>query len=331
MRRQPRRHPVGRRFAQYGLLLGLLVVGSFALPRLAPGDPLTYLVGGNEAAAFTSEERARALAQFGLDAPLHEQFLDYVGGVVSGDLGTSVRYGATVSDVLLDRLPWTLLLVGVAGVLAAALALSAALAGARRRGAGAGDTDLLAGILLLSATPPFFLGMLILAIVSAELGLLPAYGASASGGQTPVVGVLERLAMPLATLTVTTTGVMYLIARSALLCELTQGYVRFARAKGVSEPRILRRHVLRNALLPIVTIFMVSLGDVLGGAVVVETVFSYPGLGTAIYEGVLARDYPLLQGALLMVAVVVVAANAIADGLYTLIDPRVRRAGGVPR
>jgi peptide/nickel transport system permease protein len=107
--------------------------------------------------------------------------------------------------------------------------------------------------------------------------------------------------------------------------------VRFARAKGVSERRILRTHVLRNALLPIVTIFMVSLGDVLGGAVVVETVFSYPGLGTAIYEGVLARDYPLLQGALLLVAVVVVAANALADGLYVLIDPRVRRAGEVPR
>jgi peptide/nickel transport system permease protein len=331
VRKQPRRHPTGRRFAQYGLLLGLLLVGSFALPRLAPGDPLTYLVGGNEAAAFSSEERERALAQFGLDAPLHEQFVDHVAGVASGDLGTSVRYGAAVSDVLLDRLPWTLLLVGLAGVLAAALALSTALAGARRRGAGTGDAHLLTGILLLSATPPFFLGMLILAIVSAELGLLPAYGASASGGDTPLVGVLERLVMPLATLTLTTTGVVYLIARSALHDELAQGYVRFARAKGVSEQRILRRHVLRNALLPIVTIFMVSLGDVLGGAVVVETVFSYPGLGTAIYEAVLARDYPLLQGALLLVAVVVVAANAVADGLYTLIDPRVRRADDVPR
>jgi peptide/nickel transport system permease protein len=322
-------HRLGRKLAQYGLLLGLIVVGSFALPRLASGDPLTYLVGGNEAAAFSGEERDRALAQFGLDAPLHEQFLDYVGGIASGDLGNSVRYGATVGDVLLDRLPWTLLLVGIAGVLAAALAVSAALAGARRRGAGSGDAGLLTGILLLSCTPPFFVGMLMLAIVSAELGLLPAYGASASEGG--FVDVLERLAMPLATLTLTTTGVVYLIARSALLAELTQGYVRFARAKGVSEQRILRRHVLRNALLPIVTIFMVSLGDVLGGAVVVETVFSYPGLGTAIYEGVLARDYPLLQGALLLVAVVVVAANAIADGLYALIDPRVRRADDVPR
>jgi peptide/nickel transport system permease protein len=327
-RRRGRR--AGRKFAQYGLLLGLILVGSFALPRLAPGDPLTYLVGGNEAAAFSREERNRALAQFNLDAPLYEQFLDYVGGVVSGDLGNSVRYGATVGDVLLDRLPWTLLLVGGAGLLAAALALSAALSGARRRGAGAGDAGLLTGILLLSCTPPFFLGMLMLAILSAELGLLPAYGASASEGGA-LVDVLQRLAMPLATLTLTTTGVVYLIARSALLAELTQGYVRFARAKGVPEQRILRRHVLRNALLPIVTIFMVSLGDVLGGAVVVETVFSYPGLGTAIYEGVLARDYPLLQGALLLVAVVVVAANAIADGLYALIDPRVRRADAVPR
>lgn len=325
------RRLLGRKVGQYGLLLGLILLISFALPRVAPGDPLTYLIGPNEADALSSEERGRALAQYGLDAPLPEQFFDYVGGVVSGDLGSSVRYGSSVTEVLLDRLPWTLLLVGVAGLLAAALALSAALAGARRRRAGARDTDLLAGILLLSATPQFFLGMLLLAILSAKLGLLPAYGASAVAEGAGPIEVLKRLAMPLATLTLTTTAVVYLIARSSLFDELSHGYVRFARAKGVPEQRILRTHVLRNALLPIVTIVLVSFGDVLGGAVVVETVFAYPGLGTAIYQGVLARDYPLLQGALLAVALVVVAANALADALYVLIDPRVRRAGEVAR
>lgn len=318
---------IGGKLAQYGLLLGLILLVSFGLPRLAPGDPLTYLIGGQEAAALSSEERSRAVAQFGLDAPLPRQFLDYVGGVVSGDLGRSVRYGTAVSDVLVDRLPWTLALVGGAGVLAAALALWAALAGAHR--GDRGDADLLSGILLLNSTPPFFVGMLLLAVLSAELGLLPAYGASAVQDGVPALDLLARLAMPLATLTLTTTAVVYLIARSALSSELSEGYVRFARAKGVPERRILRTHVLRNALLPIVTAFLVSLGDVLGGAVVVETVFSYPGLGTAIYEGVLARDFPLLQGALLLVALVVVAANALADALYALIDPRVRGAAGV--
>jgi peptide/nickel transport system permease protein len=318
---------LSRKLAQYGLVLALVLVVSFALPRLAPGDPVTYLLGAQEAAALSPQERARVAGQFGLDAPLPAQFADYLGGVLTGDLGRSVRYREPVSGVLLDRLPWTLLLVGGAGILAAALALWAAVAGAQRPGAR--DTDILAGILLLTATPPFFLGMLLLAVVSAELGLLPAYGATATEAGLLRLDVLERLIMPLATLTLTTAASVYLIARSSLLAELSHGYVRFARAKGVAERGILHHHVLRNALLPIVTAFMVSFGDVLGGAVVIETVFAYPGLGTAIYEAVLARDFPLLQGALLLVAVVVVAANALADALYAAIDPRVRRAGEV--
>lgn len=318
---------LARKAAQYGLVLALVLVVSFALPRLAPGDPVIYLVGPEEAAALSDRERQETLAQFGLDAPLHEQFIAYAGGVLTGDLGNSVRYGAPVAEVLLYRLPWTLLLVGGAGLLAAALALWAALAGARRRDAR--DTDIVVGVLVLSSAPPFFVGMLLLALLSSELGLLPAYGASAAdAGTVAGLDVAARLVMPLATLTLTTTAVVYLIARSSLLSELSQGYVRFARAKGVPEQQILHRHVLRNALLPIVTVFMVSFGDVLGGAVVIETVFSYPGLGTAIFEAVLARDFPLLQGALLLVAVGVVAANAAADALYQVIDPRVRHAAG---
>lgn len=319
---------MGRKLAQYGLVLALVLVVSFGLPRLAPGDPLPYLIGPEEAQTLSIEERSKVLAQFGLDKGLHQQFLDYLAGVVTGDLGDSVRYGAPVAEVLLDRLPWTLLLVGGAGVLAAALALWAALAGAARPDAR--DTDILGGILLLNSTPPFFLGMLLLAVFSVELELLPAYGASSVGGGILPVDVLARLVLPLTTLTLTTTAVIYLIARSSLLAELAQGYVRFARAKGVPERRILRRHALRNALLPVVTIFMVSFGDVLGGAVVIETVFSYPGIGRAMFEAVLARDFPLLQGALLLIAVGVVAANALADTLYAVIDPRVRRAGEVP-
>ena len=153
---------------------------------------------------------------------------------------------------------------------------------------------------------------------------MPAFGATGVEGGVLGLDVAARLALPLATLTLATTASVFLIARSSLLSELSAGYVRFARAKGVPEPRIVRRHVLRNALLPIVTVLLANLGMVLGGAVVIETVFSYPGLGSAIYEAVLARDFPLLQGALLLAGAGVVAANAMADALYAAIDPRVR-------
>lgn len=312
----------GHKLVQYALVVLLIVVVNFALPRLAPGDPVTYLVGPQEAAALTAAEHERVVAEYGLDGSVLEQFGRYLGGLATGDLGTSVRYGEPVADVLIERLPWTLLLTGSAGLLAAAIAVLAAISSARR--GDSGDAAILAGVLLVNSMPGFWLGMVLLAIFSSELGLLPGYGATAVEGGP--LDVLARLALPLATLTLTTTAAIFLIARSALLAELSQGYVRFARAKGVPEERILRGHVLRNALLPIVTVFLVSIGDVLGGAVVIETVFGYPGLGTAIFDAVLARDFPLLQGALLLVGLGIVAANALADALYALIDPRVRRA-----
>lgn len=310
---------------QYGLVLLLIVLVNFALPRLAPGDPLAYVVGPQEASMLAPAEREQALARFDLDGSLPDQLWSYLSGVATLDLGSSLRFGAPVAQVLSERLPWTLLLVGGATVLSGTIAVAAALASARR--GGRGDADILAGVLTLESMPPFWLGMILLAVFSVELDLLPAFGATAVEGGVLGLDVAEHLVLPLTTLTLATTASVFLIARSSLLSELSAGYVRFARAKGVPEPRIMRRHVLRNALLPIVTVLLANLGMVLGGAVVIETVFSYPGLGSAIYEAVLARDYPLLQGTLLLAGAGVVAANAVADALYVAIDPRVRHGG----
>lgn len=314
-----------RKLVQYATVVLAILAVNFALPRLAPGDPLIYRLG-EDARFFSPAELAPLRAQYGLDGSLLEQFGAYLTGIVTGDWGTSLTYGQPVTEVLLGRLPWTLLLVGTAGLLAGAIALWAALAGARR--GERDDADILGSVLVVNSLPAFWLGMILLAIFSVELGLLPAFGATAVDGG--ILDVLARLVLPLTTLTLVTTAGVYLIARSALRAELSAGYVRFARAKGVPERRILTHHVLRNASLPIVTVFLAGLGDVLGGAVVVETVFSYPGVGSAIYEGVLARDFPMLQGALLLVGLGVVAANALADVLYAVIDPRVRAGDARP-
>jgi peptide/nickel transport system permease protein len=195
-----------------------------------------------------------------------------------------------------------------------------------RRGT-AGDAGVLAGVMLLDSMPAFFLGLLLILVFSVQLDLLPIFGALPTVDTTglALVGeVLRRLALPLTTLTLVSLGPVYLVARSALVSELQEDYVFMAEAKGLTD-RDVRRHAQRNALLPVSTVTLVSLGALVGGAAVVETVFSYPGLGRLIYEAVLARDYPVLQGAFLLLAVGVIVANLVNDLLYPLLDPRVRR------
>jgi peptide/nickel transport system permease protein len=181
--------------------------------------------------------------------------------------------------------------------------------------------------MLVDSMPPVFVGMLLILVFSVQLGWLPTFGAQITGdaeGLAFLAEVGERLVLPLGTLVLASIGPVYLVARSALVTELQEDYVLMAEAKGLSA-RDVRRHAQRNALLPVSTVTMIGLGTLVGGAAVVETVFSYPGLGRLIYESVLARDYPVLQGAFLLLAVGVLLANLVNDLLYPLIDPRVRR------
>lgn len=310
----------------YALLLFALVVLNFALPRVAPGDAIDYLLPPEQAGALTPEQRDQVLAQFGLDQPVDVQFRRYLGGLAHGDLLYSVRYGRPVRDLLIERLGWTVLLVGGAVVLSTIVGTVLGFRSAWRRGT-IGDGGVLGVVMLVDSMPAFFVGMLFILLFSVHLGLLPTFGALPLGHPTGLALLGEagrRLVLPLTTLTLASLGPVYLVPRSALVSELQEDYVLMAEAKGLRD-RQVQRHARRNALLPVSTVTLLGLGTLVGGATVVETVFSYPGLGRLIYESVLARDYPVLQGTFLLLAITVVVANFLNDLLYPLLDPRVRR------
>jgi peptide/nickel transport system permease protein len=321
---------VAGRIAQYALVFLITLTLNFAIPRLAPGSPIDYLVPSEQVSTVTPEQRERILAQFGLERPLAEQYWSYLAGIAQGDLGVSTQQGRPVVDMLLERLPWTLVLVGGAIALSLIVGAGAGFLAAARRG-GRMEVGGLAFFMFLDSMPPFWIGMLLLVLFSGYLNLLPVFGAlpltNAAGGFGLTLDVAERLVLPLLTLTLVRAGWLFLVARSSLAGELSEDYILMAEAKGLPRRRVVLRHGVRNALLPLVTAVAVEAGTLVGGATVVETVFSYPGLGRLIYESVLSRDYTVLQGAFLLLAVGVIAANLLADLLYPLIDPRVRTEG----
>jgi peptide/nickel transport system permease protein len=319
----------GARLAQYALVVWVALTVNFALPRLAPGDPLDFLFG-QDVNTLTEAQRQQVLRELRLDRSVPEQYVGYFVGIMRGDLGRSVRFRAPVTEVLADRLPWTLLLILPALLLKTIIGTTLGALAAWRRGSGR-DLGLLTCMLAIDSMPAFWTGMILISVFAVQLGWLPSFGAmplTISGG--PLVMALEigrRMILPVATMTLATVGAVFLLTRASMLTSLGEDYVLLAEAKGLSTPRIVFGHALRNALLPIYTSLTLSIGALASGAVVVETVFSYPGLGRVVYEGVLARDYPLLQGAFLLVTIGVVGANLLADLTYPMLDPRVRRPG----
>jgi peptide/nickel transport system permease protein len=318
----------GIRVAQCAFVVWIALTMNFALPRMAPGDPLNYLVG-QEVYTLTPAQKQQLLREFGLDRSVPAQYIGYFAAILSGDFGRSVRFREPVLDVLADRIPWTLLLILPALVLKTIIGtLLGALAAARR---GRRDVGLLTCMLALDSMPAFWTGMIFISVFAVQFGWLPSFGAmplAASGGPlTLAFEIGRRMILPVTTITLAMVGAVFLLARASMLSTLGEDYVLLARAKGLSERRVIFGHALRNALLPVYTGLTLSLGALASGAVVVETVFSYPGLGRVIYEGVLARDYPLLQGAFLLVTVGIVLMNLVADLTYPLLDPRIRRPG----
>ncbi len=322
------RRAVGR-WGHYAITLWAALTLNFLLPRLAPGDPINYVLGEQVTLSASDIERLRA--EYGLEGSLIEQYADYWTRLASGELGTSVRFGEAVAEVLVERLPWTVLLVGTGTLVSALLAITAGAVAAWRRG-GRRDIGLVTGLLALDAMPGFWIGMLLISVFAVELGWLPSFGAAplvVSGRLDWVLEVARRLVLPASAFVLATLGGTFLLARGAMLSVLDEGYVGMARAKGAPERRVLVRHALRTALLPIYTNVALSFGALLSGAIVIETVFAYPGLGRLLFEGVMARDYPLLQGAFVLVTLGVVAANVVADLTYPLLDPRARHGGAV--
>lgn len=314
--------------AAYVAVVGIALTINFALPRLAPGDPLGFLLPEDVLAEMSAEEQLEILAEFGLDRPVSEQFMVYVAGVASGDLGISLSYGAPVWSVVIDHLPWTLLLMGWSLALSAFLGTVFGVLAARYRG-GLPDIGTTIAVLFFGSAPVFWIAMLLITVFSARLGWLPSFGAvplaALPGSMEYTWGIAERLIMPVTSLTIVQTAGVWLTARSSMSIALTRDYVTFAYAKGLSDRRVFWRHAFRTAILPIYTNVMIGVGGLLGGAVVVETVFSYPGIGTLIVSGVEARDYNLLQGVFLVATLSVIAANMLADLTYPLLDPRVRQ------
>lgn len=314
------------RVGQYLVVVVAAVSLNFALPHLAPGDPVDVLYRG-DAGGLTEAQLDDVRAAYDLDRSLPVQYVAYWQGVAGGDLGTSVQHNRPVTELLVERLPWTVLLVGTATVIAAVLATWAGAVAARRRGT-ATDTSLVTGLLVLDAMPGFWLAMVLVALLAVGLGWFPSFGAlvvgSGTSGLARVLEVAHHLALPVTTLVLATMGGTFLLARGAVLEALEQPYVLLARAKGASESRVLYRHALRNALLPVSTTVSLQVAVLLSGAVVVETVFSYPGLGRLIYDATVARDFTLLRGAFLLTVLGVVVVNLVTDLLYPLLDPRVR-------
>ncbi len=315
----------------YYLVIILIILSiNFFLPRAMPGDPLAYVLGENPdmPTRMTEEEREVRLAEYGLDKPLPAQYLDYMVGLSKGDLGRSIYYNAPVLEVVLSRLKWTLLLTGTSTVVFMLLGIFLGAESAWARGKKK-DTWSLISILTISSFPTFFLGTLFLIFFAFKLGLFPLGGANTIGVSyanplEEAFDILHHLVLPAATLIIAHVGGTYLLMRNSMLSVIGADYILSARAKGLSERYIRNRHAIKNALLPIVTMAALAMGFMITWTIFVEKVFSYPGIGLLLYDSVLRRDYPLLQGIFLFIAIFVVIANFLADMTYIWLDPRVR-------
>jgi peptide/nickel transport system permease protein len=296
-----------KRLRDYLLALFIIITLNFFLPRLMPGDPFTFLSAnaGEITVTYSAEQIKRYKAYYGLDRPFFQQYCSYLSNLFRGNIGYSIYYNETVLRILTGRARWTLAIVN-----------------------GPFDKSLYSLMVVGAEIPPFLTGTALLFCGGAWLGWFPLSGGmsvfAAFGSPLDRLGDLLRHAvLPVITLALARLGEFYLLARGNMITVLTRDYIRTARGKGLAESSILFRHALKNACIPIVTRVFLSLGAAFGGALLVENVFNYPGLGRLMREAVFNRDYPLIQGIFLLVAVAVLSMNLAADLIYKKLDPRV--------
>jgi peptide/nickel transport system permease protein len=319
---------LARRFGSALFTIVLIILVNFILFRALPGSPERVILRGTPNVTPAQLEAARE--RWGLNDPVFpDQFVAFLGATVSGDLGYSfVARGQTVGQVLSQRIWPTVILFGLGELLAIVLGLALGAYSGWRRG---GPVDVVGnGIsLVLYSTPYFLLGMIFLLVFATGLRWFPTYGMLTAGANYPDIWArlgdfASHLALPLATVGLGLVGQYAIVMRSSIVETLSEDYVTTARGMGLSEGRILRHHALPNALLPTVSLVAINLGYVVAGAITVEVVFNWPGLGTLAVEALTARDYPVLQGVFLLLSVSVVLANLLADLVYGTLDPRVR-------
>ncbi|MBT2691327.1 ABC transporter permease [Bacillus sp. ISL-47] len=321
---------IAGKLLQYFIVIFLMLTLNFLLPRLMPGNPLVFLAG-EDVGFMSSAEKEAILDKYGLNDSILEQYGAYIKNIFTGDFGYSYQQKRPISELLMERLPWTMLLTGLGLVLSTVIGVMFGAISAWRRGTRT-DANLLTVFMFLSAMPSFWVGMILVSIFSAQLGWLPVFGAESAWsnytGMDRLIDIGKHLILPLATLILISVTSTFMIMRYSMLNVLGEDYIMMAKAKGVKEKVIKYKHAMRNALLPVATVFMLSLGFTLGGATVIETVFAYPGVGRLMFESVLSRDYPLIQATFLIITFSVVIANFLADLIYPLLDPKVGSRNG---
>lgn len=318
-------HLFASRLVKAAAILIAIVVMNFFLVHAAPGDPAMVMAG--EAGAADEKFVAQLREQFGLDRPILEQLGTYVGKVVQGDLGFSYRQQRPVWDILAERLPATLVLTLTAFLLALALGVALGTLAAVTVGTWA-DSAITIVALLAYATPIYWIGLMLSLLFSIQLGWLPAFGYETVGagytGLAHVADVAKHLILPVITLALFYMASYARLTRASMLEVRGLDFVKTAKAKGLSQGRIVTRHVLRNAILPVITVAGIQAGQLVGGSILIETVFAWPGIGRLAFEAVLQRDYQVLLGIFLVTSIMVILFNILTDILYGLVDPRIQ-------
>ena len=297
----------------------------FILPRLSPVDPKSLLADNPR---IPPSIRADLIASFGLNKPILDQYVDYYANLLKGNLGYSFIYRDPVLSVILTRLPWTILLLGTSTAIFIVLGIVIGVLQASRYGSKF-DIVTLVVSLTTSSFPFFWVGMIFIYLFAFVLPIFPAFGAATPGGFADPLATLQdicwHLVLPAITIVIVNISRYSFYLRNIMVGVLSEDYIITAKAKGLSKNKVLFKHGLRNAMLPTMTMMAMDFGFILAGGIFVETVFSYPGVGSLAYEAILNADYPLMNGEFILLSVVVLVANFTADALYSFLDPRIKK------
>jgi len=306
-----------RRILLLFITLALISLITFAVFQVMPGDPIRIMLGPD-----ADETQVETLTkQLGLDRPLHTQYLEWMKGLATGDLGQSIRFSKPVSELIIDRLPVTLSLAAITLTIVVLVAIPLGMFVARRKNS-LSDVVVSSVTQLGMAVPSFWLGMLLILYLGMNFSFLSISGYVP--WSTSIVGAFGSLLLPALTIAIPQIAVKFRYVRNAILEQLQLDYVRTIRSKGIKERVVLYKHVLRNSMIPILTIFGLITAEVIAGTIIVEQVFALPGLGKLLITSISSRDFPLVQGIVMYITFAVVLINFLVDVLYSVLDPRIR-------
>lgn len=318
-----------KRISEYILVFFIIISLNFIIPRLMPGDPFTFLSSeeGGVHNTYTDEQIEKYKAYYGLDKPMVHQYKDYILNLFQGNLGYSIYYNETAVSVIYKRVGWTVGIVIISIILSSLLGILIGSFSAWHRD-GWIDKTIYLIMVTFSEIPSFLIAMLLLFLLAAGTGLFPLSGAITVFGEYEnifenILDIVHHGFLPVLALVLSQTGDYYLLARNSMMTVLSKDYMLTAEAKGLDEKKIIFRHGLKNAILPVLTRIFLNLGSVFGGAILVENVFNYPGVGRLMREAVMVRDYILIQGIFLFVSILVLTMNLLSDIIYRKMDPRV--------